>query len=151
MSIFLSICLVGAIGGPIKIHSVDDLKWMVGNWKAEIWGGEFHETWLEPSGGTIQGLGRHLKAGKVGFMEFMSIESTEKGLAMFMVLGKPSEGLSKPVPFYLLKMEGKSATWQRDDKGDFPKRIIYKAKPDGSMDCRIEDDTKHEEFPFKKR
>lgn len=131
--------------------TVNDLQWMVGSWSADVDGGQFHETWLEPAGATMQGCGRLIKDSKTAFMEFMSIESTNRGLAMFMVLGNPASKVSPPVPFYLKSMIGKSAVWERDEKNNFPKRIVYTGNSDGTLFCRIEDDRQHQDFTFTKR
>lgn len=135
----------------VQERTINDFNWLTGSWSAEVEGGVFHETWLEPAGGTMQGCGRFLQDDKCAFMEFMSIEMTPRGWAMFMVLGQPSKKVNPPVPFYLKKLLGKSCQWERDDKNDFPKRITYTADSDGTLRCRIEDDKRHEDFVFKKR
>lgn len=128
---------------------IEKLAWMAGDWKADISGGQFHETWLTPEGGTMQGTGRLVKDGVCQFMEFMSIEDSGQGVVLYMVLGKPSKEVKKPVPFKLTKHEGRKAVFERADD-DFPKRIVYFATPTG-MTCRIEDDSRHEDFVFKRR
>lgn len=116
---------------------IDDLTWMVGAWKCEIWGGTFEEHWLTPKGGTMQGVGRHLDAGKTSFMEFLSIEPSDKGLCMWIMVGAPSKGDKHPVPFTLTKSGKGEAIFENKDH-DFPNKITYTKQEAGKMLCIVE-------------
>lgn len=135
-----------------KDTTIEDLSWMAGAWRCEIWGGTFEEFWTPPSGGIMQGCGRHTADGKNGFMEFMSIEKGADGLTMHMILGAPSKGDKKPVPFKLTSFDGKTALFE-NPKNDFPSKIAYVKEKDG-MSCWIEGVQKgqktKEDFNFKK-
>lgn len=135
-----------------KDTTIEDLAWMVGAWRCDIWGGTFEEFWTPPSGGIMQGCGRHTADGKNGFMEFMSIEKGPGGLTMHMILGAPSKGDKKPVPFKLTSFDGKTALFE-NPKNEFPSKIAYVKEKDG-MSCWIEGMQKgqktKEDFNFKK-
>jgi hypothetical protein len=117
--------------------SVDQLAWMAGDWECEIEGGAFQETWLPPAGGTMQGLGRHIKNGKTVFMEFLSIEpDKDGGLTMYIMLGAPSRGDKKPRLFKMTSSSEKSATFEWPEN-DFPSKIQYSLKAKANLFCRI--------------
>ena len=115
---------------------IEDLSFMSGAWKCEIWGGTFEEYWTPPRAGAMQGSGRHIANDKTGFMEFMSIETMADGLVMFMMLGAPSKGDKKPVAFKLKSFDGKTALFE-NPKNDFPSTIAY-VKEAAGMSCWIE-------------
>jgi len=114
---------------------VEDLAWMTGNWTCEIWGGTFEESWSRPGGGSMQAHGRHIAGGKTGMMEFLSIESVDGKIAMFISVGALSTGAKTPVRFDLTKIEKGAATFERAKDGDFPKTISYTLKGADAMDC----------------
>lgn len=121
---------------PLRNVTVADLGFVVGHWTAEIWGGTFDEFWGPPAAGTMQGFGRFLSGGKVTFMEFASIEPSENGLVMYMVLGQPSKGSAKPVPFRLTEFKGKRATFSNPEN-DYPTQIIYEPGRAGRLICTL--------------
>ena len=133
-------------------YKIEDLAFMAGAWKCEIWGGTFEEYWTPPTSDSMQGCGRHLANGKTGFMEFMSIEYGKEGIEMHMILGAPSKGDKKPVAFKLTSFDGKTAMFE-NPKNDFPSKIAYVKEP-GGMSCWIEGTQNgkkaKEDFKFKK-
>jgi hypothetical protein len=137
----------------LKSITAEALAFMAGTWTAQIWDGTFEETWSTPLGGTMQGIGRHHVNGKVGFMEFMSIEPTPAGLLMFMVLGAPSKGACKPVPFVLCEFENGCAVFVNEEN-EYPTHITYEMGDGNTLKCRIEGvsngDAKGEDFAFKR-
>lgn len=108
---------------------------MSGTWSCEIWGGVFEENWIKPNGGSMQGTGRHIAKGETGMMEFLSIETVNGKLAMFIVVGALSEKPGPPARFDLKKLEGKSAVFEREKEDDFPKTITYALKSANELDC----------------
>jgi hypothetical protein len=114
---------------------VEDLAWLAGNWSCEIWGGTFEENWSKPSGGTMQAMGRHIADGKTGMMEFLSLELVGGKVAMFIAVGTLSKGPQPPDRFDLIKLDGKSAVFEREKEDDFPKTISYTLKSADAMDC----------------
>jgi hypothetical protein len=138
-------------GEPVKAK-VDDLSWLRGNWTCPQFGGTFEEHWMPASGGSMQGCGKLVVGGKTEFMEYMSIEPQNGGVTMWMLLGAPSKGEKKGVPFQLTSLKGKKATFE-NPKNDFPTKMTYELKSNGNLDCSIEGTQggKHtvEKFPFK--
>lgn len=151
LSIVVSLALATSGSTELKTK-IEDLAFMSGAWKCEIWGGTFEEYWTPPTSDTMQGCGRHLANGKTGFMEFMSIEYGKEGIEMHMMLGAPSKGDKKPVPFKLTSFDGKTALFE-NPKNDFPSKIAY-VKEGTGMSCWIEGmqngKKSKEDFKFKR-
>lgn len=147
----IGLTVVAATMAFSSAPKIEDFGFMEGSWKCEIWGGTFEEHWTTPAGGAMQGMGRHLAGGKTSFMEYMSLESGPDGLTMYILLGAPSKGEKKPVPFKLKSFDGKTAMFE-NPKNDFPSVITYIRESNG-MSCWIEgvqDGKKtREEFKFK--
>lgn len=116
---------------------IEDLAWMQGTWQCEVWGGTFEEHWTAPRAGTMLGVGRHIEGEKTGFMEFLSIEPSDDGLTMWIMVGAPSKGDKKPVAFRLTQLKDKEALFE-NPQNDFPSQIRYRMRADGNLFCRIE-------------
>lgn len=146
----LSMALLGS-HAAITRPTVDDLRFITGSWRCDIWGGVFEETWSAPADGTMVGVGRHRSAGKTGFMEFMSIETdAEGGITMFIALGALSKGPTKPVPFQLSAAGQNVAVFEREGD-DFPTRVHYERLAE-RLKCTIsgtkDGEAKTESFDF---
>src|SRR4051812_33978178 len=112
---------------------IEDLAWMAGSWRCEIWGGEFEEHWSSPEGGTMVGMGRHLLEGRTKFMEFLSIEPSDAGLTMWTILGSPSKSPKTGMPFELASFDGTTAVFT-NSKNPYPSRIVYR-RTETTMTC----------------
>jgi hypothetical protein len=152
VSALLGVTMTVAMNQGTAKPDVKDLAWMSGAWECSIWGGTFQERWSEPAGGTMIGSGRLIAEGKTQFMEFMSVEPNKEGkLVMWMLLGSPSEGTKKGVPFTMTSSTKTEAVFE-NPKNDFPSKIMYKRSGD-MLKCRIEGmqggKPSHEDFDFK--
>lgn len=132
----LSIIVAAAISQTVQSDPVRPLAFMEGKWQCEKWGGTFHEIWLAPSAGTIQGVGKHVKDSKTGFMEFMSIENGADGVTMFILIGAPSQNQVKAA-FKMTSCMGKKAVFEFPEN-DFPAKITYERVSDTSLKCTLE-------------
>lgn len=115
---------------------IERLGWMTGKWACSIWGGTFEESWSLPNGGTMIGVGRHIRGGDTVFMEFMSIEPDEDGLTMWMLLGAPSKGEKHPHAFRLTALSDDEALFE-NPSNPYPSKIRYQPR-EGGLWCRIE-------------
>jgi hypothetical protein len=129
---------------------LDHLSWMAGDWSCSKWGGLFEERWTEPAGGTMMGTGRLIVEGETTFMEFLSIESKDGVVTMYILLGKPSKSFSAPVAFEMTKVSVGEAVFECP-ANPFPSKITY-SKQEGMLLCVIEGVEKEkparEEFRF---
>ena len=121
---------------PDPAPVIENLAWMEGHWKAQIRGGEFEETWSLPKAGSMTGMGRETKDEKTRFIELMTIEQTDGGLTMWIILGAPSKGDKKPFWFKLVSMGTARAEWTHPGH-DFPERIVYQVAGKGLMTATL--------------
>lgn len=58
---------------PLVNARLEDIAWLEGFWSGQADGDEVDEVWAGPSGGTLMGMFRCVREGKVRFYEFMTI------------------------------------------------------------------------------
>ncbi len=56
--------------------NIEEFRWLVGTWVGDGFGGQSEETWSEPIDGTMMGMYRHYKDGKIVFYEFLLLDET---------------------------------------------------------------------------
>ncbi|HVE66130.1 MAG TPA: DUF6265 family protein [Thermoanaerobaculia bacterium] len=125
------VLLAASVGGA-QPASLDAVAFLAGTWTGEEGGVSMEEHWTKPAGGLMLGLHRDVAPGKPAFFEFLRIEATPKGIVY---LASPRG--APPTPFPLVESGGNRAVFE-NRKHDFPTRIIYRLKTDGSLHARIE-------------
>ncbi|RNC84565.1 MAG: hypothetical protein ED557_06185 [Balneola sp.] len=63
--------------------NIEDFGWLVGTWTGDGFGGQSEETWSTPVDGTMMGMYRHYKDGKIVFYEFLLLDETGLRLKHF--------------------------------------------------------------------
>ena len=53
--------------------------WIVGHWGGEMWGGSVEEIWTAPQAGSMMGMFRFVRNGRIGVYELLAIEQDESG------------------------------------------------------------------------
>ncbi len=109
------------------------LDWLAGDWKNVSAKTTSFEVWTRASDRTFEGESYFLKNGEKVVTEYLRIELF--GSEIFYT-SRVSHN-KYPVSFKLIKSEGKTFTFENVDH-DFPQRIIYQLKDDGSLHARIE-------------
>ncbi|MGH9662020.1 MAG: DUF6265 family protein [Bryobacteraceae bacterium] len=112
---------------------IDQLSFMSGCWEGKLGGMSIEETWLKPAGGSLLGMARNIKGGKTVFTEHMEIREEAGAVVMHVQLRLAA----KATPFKLTEITATRAVFSNPEH-DFPQRIIYERKPDGSLDARVE-------------
>jgi hypothetical protein len=80
-SLFVFVCTVNfAASVEPQRPNIETVSWLAGNWKGEAFGGIVEEIWSQPAGGTMMGMFRLIKDGKVSFSEFEEIVDQDNGL-----------------------------------------------------------------------
>lgn len=64
---------------PKPPTSVSDLAWIAGQWQGQKGGDPLDEHWSTPASGTMMGMFRWIKGGKILVYEFLAIEDGPKG------------------------------------------------------------------------
>ena len=126
---------------------VRDLAWMAGDWQSERGQAHIEEHWTQPAGGTLLGMSRTVAGDKTVEFEFLRIEKRPEGV---FYVAQP--GGRPPTDFKLVAVEQRRAVFE-NLQHDFPQRISYQKKADGTLVARIEGDVggkvKAIEFPYR--
>ncbi len=130
--------------------AIEKLAWLAGNWHLEQAGRVIDEHWMAPGGGVMLGMARTLVKGKVTEHEFLQIRVGPGGELFY--VASPSG--QETATFQLKKLTDKDVLFENPAR-DFPQRISYALRPDGSVLAAIEgvnpDGTaKRIEFPYQR-
>lgn len=124
-------------------RTISDLGWISGDWQTASGGSrQIEEHWTLPGGGTMLGMARTIVGDKTTEFEFLKIEQRENGI--FYVAspqGRPG------TDFKLTRLSGTEAVFE-NPQHDFPKRIIYSKKADGSLVATIDAGEKTKSLSF---
>jgi hypothetical protein len=115
-----------------KEASLQNLAWLAGCWEGREGQATIEEIWSKPAGGSMLGLGRTVKDGKMTAFEFMQFRE-ENGSLVFL----PQPGGGARTPFPLKDFFGDKLTFENKEH-DFPQRVIYERKGPGSLLAAIE-------------
>lgn len=146
-----SVLLVSALfAAETARPGVDALAWLSGAWEFEKGDRVVREQWMPPAGGTMLGMSRTVKAGKTIEYEFLRLHLDEQGTVTYTALPSRQEKTS----FRLVTLNEREAVFE-NIAHDFPQRVIYTLKPDGTLLAAIEGPgrdgkTKRVEFPYKR-
>lgn len=71
-----------AEGAPSPLATIEDVSWISGYWKGEIWGGHFEEVWSYPTAGSMMASFKFVENNQVKFYELMTISEYEGSLIL---------------------------------------------------------------------
>ncbi len=128
-----------AADAPVQAK-VEDLAWLAGCWASVSGEPGSGEQWSVPAGGSMVGAGRTIKDSKTVAYEFLVIHETSDGGVVY--FASPN-GQGKTA-FGLVFLDKRGVVFENPNH-DFPQRIIYKLKDDGTLAARIEGKVKDEE------
>ena len=116
-------------------RGVDALFWLAGCWQGGDADRVVEEQWMAPRGGTLIGMSRTVAGDRTTEYEHLQIRQREDGL---FYVARPSG--QDETSFALVSDAARlssEATFENLEH-DFPQRIIYRLKPDGSLLARVE-------------
>jgi hypothetical protein len=144
-----SVLAVQAATPAAEKPSIAWLSWMNGAWAFERNGRETFENWIV-SGDTMIGVSRTVVKGKTVEHEFLLIRPDENGNLYY--IAKPSG--QAETAFRLVRAPRGEAVFE-NLQHDFPQRIRYTLKTDGTMLAVIEGTkdgkTRRVEFPYRRQ
>ncbi|MBL8523494.1 MAG: hypothetical protein JNN20_07395 [Betaproteobacteria bacterium] len=112
---------------------LDALQWLAGCWAGSSGKMAFREHWMRQAGGMMMGMGYSIADGKLASFEAMRIELDITGDLAF--VAKPSG--QPEASFKMVKNDADGAVFE-NPAHDFPQRVRYQLKSDGSLHARIE-------------
>ena len=142
--------LVAHAQAPAAKPTLQDFAWLAGHWRIEQPDRLVDEQWMAPAGGLMIGMARNVQAGKVREYEFTLLRQEPNGDIVY--VASPSK--QTETTFKLTSLRDGEAVFENPDH-DFPKKIIYARKADGSLLAAIEGPgrdgkTRRVEYPFQR-
>ena len=130
--------------------TLDALAWLAGQWRIEDGDRLVDEQWMAPAGGLMVGMARSVRAGKDVEFEFTLLRQEINGDILY--IANPSK--QTETAFKLTSLVGGVATFE-NPLHDFPKKITYARRSDGSLLAAIEGPgrdgkLRRVEYPFKR-
>lgn len=125
---------------------ISELAWMSGDWQTAPGGrAQIEEHWMLPTGGTMIGMGRTIAGDKTVEFEFLRIE--QRGEDIFYVANPNAQ--CPQTDFKLTHLTGQEVVFENPEH-DFPKRVSYRKKSDGSLIASIDggEGTKSQSFTY---
>lgn len=108
------------------------VAFLAGSWFVEKGGERIEEQWTTPAGGMMLATGRTLRGGKTVFFEYLRIESTPSGIVYI------AQPRGKNTTEFKLTEVAEGKVVFENPMHDFPKRISYTRRSEGTIDVRIE-------------
>jgi hypothetical protein len=130
----LALAVVAGAQAPPRApaHTVADLAWISGSWEMTRGATRVEEHWTRPAANALLGMGRRLNGERMVFFEFLRIEQRDDGIYY---VAQPRG--RAPTDFKLTRFDGSSAVFE-NPQHDFPKRVLYRKNPDGSLTARVD-------------
>lgn len=132
---------------PVPTQTIADLAWMAGGWQTDPGGrAQIEEHWTRPAGGSMLGLGRTIAGGRTVEFEYLRIE--QRSDAIYYVAHPKAR--CPGTDFKLTRVAAEEAVFE-NPQHDFPKRVIYRKKADGSLTASIDggEGTKSQSFAYR--
>jgi len=127
-------------------YKIADLAWFAGDWQTPAGGRrQVDEHWTAPLGDAMMGLSRTMAGGKMVEFEYLRIVARADGIFYISHPNARTPGTE----FKLTKLTADQAIFE-NPQHDFPKRILYKKNPDGSLTASIDggEGTRGPSFPY---
>lgn len=115
------------------VVAVERLAWLAGSWRLERAGRVVEEQWMAPAAGVMLGMSRTVAKGKVVGYEFIQIRVGPGGDLFY--IAQPSG--QKEAAFRHTALTDHEVVFENPEH-DFPKKITYTRKADGSLLAAIE-------------
>ena len=130
--------------------AINKLAWLAGRWRMEKSGRVIDEQWMAPAAGVMLGMARTVAKGKVVEHEFLQIREGPGGDLFY--VAQPSG--QKEAAFQLKSLTETEVVFE-NPQHDFPQKITYTLKADGSLLAAIEGpgpdgQVKRIEFPYQR-
>src|SRR4051812_2665565 len=110
-------------------EELEKLAFLAGCWS----GPGTYEMWMKPEAGSVMGMGRSVRNGKVVGTEYFFVSEGADGI----VLNVQQRLAAKVTQFRVKELSESSVTFENPEH-DYPQRVIYRATGPGALLGRIE-------------
>jgi uncharacterized protein DUF6265 len=118
----------------VTAPALSELAWMSGAWETGAGGRvQVEEHWTRPAGATMLGMSRTIAGGRTIEFEYLRLEQRANGI--FYVAHPKAR--CPGTDFKLTRLSGQEAIFENPEH-DFPRRIIYRKHPDGSLTAIVD-------------
>lgn len=131
---------------PVTTHTISELGWMAGDWQTAPGGrAQIEEHWTQPAGGSMLGMGRTVMGIRTLEFEYLRLEQRSDGIYY---IAHP-KARCPGTDFKLTRLTSNEAVFE-NPAHDFPKRVIYRKTPEGSLAASIDggEGTKSQSFTY---
>ena len=118
---------------PAAPPAINRLGWLAGSWRMEKTGRVIDEQWMPPAGGVMLGMARTIAKGRVVEHEFLQIREGPGGDLFY--VAQPSG--QKEAAFQVKSLTDTEVVFE-NPQHDFPQKITYTLRPDGSLLAAVE-------------
>lgn len=122
--------------------ALDRAAWLAGCWRREAGNAVVDEQWMEPLGGSMLGMTRTVRGGRVVEYEHLRIEA--RGSDVYLVALPSGQALAE---FKLAAGQGPTLVFENPEH-DFPKTIRYAPNGVDSLLATIAGDGREVRFPY---
>lgn len=124
------------------------LGWLAGCWKRAYGRRAVEEHWMAPRAGLMLGIGRTTNAAGDTLIQYEQTKIQQHGNALVFTAAPSAQATDS---FTAIAVSDSSVTFE-NKKHDFPQRVGYTLKADGSLAAWIEGTqggkTRHVDFPY---
>jgi hypothetical protein len=123
--------------------TIAQVAWISGTWIGTAGNITVEERWTPTAGGSMLGIGRTLRNGAMASFEFLCIAERDGSL----VYTAMPNARTPPTDFMLTAITADSATFE-NPAHDFPKRVRYSRRADGTLETTISGDANQPKESF---
>ncbi len=148
--------LLAMMGSAEAGRSIGEVAWIEGKWRGTTGSGSIEEIWSAPEAGTMTGMFRWTRNGKLFIYEFLAIEEAEGELVMRLRHFSPGlvawEEKDAPVSLRLVELDGQRAVFDTESE-EKQVRITYSRDSEGLLvvlETEEKDGPRRSEFRYAK-
>ena len=132
LALLIALLVPSAQDRPAPVRAtIASLAWLAGDWAGTVGRSIIEERWTPAAGGAMLGVGRTVREDRLTAFEFLRIVERDGGLVY---IAQPN-GVP-PTDFVLTAITADSVTFENPSH-DFPKRVRYMRRADGSLEATV--------------
>ena len=113
---------------------IEDFAWLEGIWKGKMGADDVEETWSAPKNGSMMGMFRWFRDGKLRIMEMITVAAFDGKITMKLKHFNPTlhsfEAQNETTDFTLLSVEMNKAVWTEVKSDGGPQHLVYTRERD---------------------